>query len=91
MAAGTKAVQRVFTVVEEMSERPLEGRSASAIAAGAHLTPRQTHRALQDLASVGWVEQLDTGAWRLSARLTRIAARLQMALADVHHQYLRDP
>ena len=91
MATGTQAVRRVFTVVETLAERPLEGRSASAIAAGAHLTPRQTHRALQDLASVGWVEQLDTGAWRLAPRLTRIAARLQLAIAEVHHQYLLHP
>ena len=76
------------TVVEALSELPLQGMTASALQTRTGVSRDRIYRTLATLETVGWAQRSPSGAYRLAPRLTQIAERVRQALAEEFRAHL---
>ena len=79
--------QRLLRVLNHLAERPLQSFSVNVLAEGLGEPYNAIFRDLRNLEFSGWVISRD-GAWGIAPRLTRLAERLRLDIAELHHTYL---
>ncbi|MDE2640192.1 MAG: hypothetical protein OXI03_06375 [Chloroflexota bacterium] len=80
--------QTLIAVVEALAARPLNPPDLAQVAAAVGRSRDQTYRSLKNLDRGGWAEQTPGGGWRLTPRVTQLAERFRLALADTYRLYL---
>ena len=80
--------QRVFAAVEALSRRLFDGLTADELTELLDTPRDQVYRTLRNLGEAGWAEQGPGGRWRLTPKMTALAERVRIAIADLHRTYL---
>lgn len=92
-----KPVERAWRLIEALAGHAATGRRLNALSTHLEQLPSTTLRDLQDLESIGLVQQVPgvEGSWRLTSRITRIAVatqaeyvRLQQRVDEFNTNYL---
>ena len=90
MSYASASQQHLLQVLEILAEadNPFAGLPLKHIVGDFDGDRSQTFRALKNLESAGWAEQVPGGAWRVTPRIGRIAERVRRALNDLGAAYL---
>lgn len=74
-------------LVEALANDPIRGLSNKEMADACQVPPPYVTRATQELIEIGWAEKDQvTGRFRLTARLSRIAAKVQIAFSQAEQR-----
>lgn len=68
-----KAQQRILALLALMAGKEAEGCAPGELAKSLDVNPAVMTSDLRNLLEAGYAEQMDTGRWRLTPRITRIA------------------
>ena len=82
--------QTLLRVLEALGAHPLEWQAQLDLVASVGATRDQTYRALRNLEAAGWAESAGGGRWRLAPKVSLIAERTRLAIAEIHRTYLED-
>ena len=78
-----KGKQLLADLVEALANDPIRGFSNKDLATALNVQPSSITRAMAELAEIGWAEKdPQTGRFRVTARLSRISARVAVAFAQ---------